>query len=296
MFRRIVHSFSRFALLCCLLVIGVVAYAQQSASPPDHDETEIKAPATEGTSVRTTKAKTSPTQAETTTKRRDPTPDGPPFVRYTGELMRDSKSAISGVFPITFELYEREKDTTPLWQEQHFVAVDLGTYTIDLGKQNTLPKDVLNQRRWLAVNVQNLGELLREQITLKPYKSEQPQPPTKIQNLSFAELADRAVTADLAHMAADAQRLGGKTLEEIDRFGELQRQFVQLRARVNNIQSMGNTTVAERTTMTDPVGNGPGEHFRLRCPAGQVVVGITGRANDAIRNAQLICAPLEPMR
>lgn len=296
MFVRFATRSLPLLLLLSALLVAAAAYAQTTTPSKAHDEAAIKAPATEGNRGRAATSNAAPSKAEAPQKRRAPASDDAPFVRYTGELMRDSKSAISGVFPITFELYDNEKDSTPIWQERHFVAVDLGTYTIDLGKQTALPAHLLNQRRWLAVNVQNLGELLREQITLKPHKDEQKQAPTKIDRLSFAELADRAVTADLAHVAADAQRLGGKTLEEIDRFGELQRQFVQLRARVNNIQSMGNTTVAERTTMSDPVGSGPGEYFRLRCPAGQVVVGITGRANDAIRNAQLICAPLEPMR
>lgn len=293
MLPRIAPRFQRTALLCALLIVSALAYAQPSAPAPNDSSADIKAPATEDQRAKEAPA---PSKAKATRTSARPDAQNTPYVRYTGELMRDSKSAISGVFPITFALYENEKDSTPLWEETHYVAVDLGTYTIDLGKQSALPKELLHQRRWLAVEVQNLGELLREQITLTPHTHDREEAPTKIKNLSFAELADRAVTADLAHMAADAQRLGGKTLEEIDRFGELQRQFVQLRARVNNIQSMGNTTVAERTTMSDPVGTGPGEHFRLRCPAGQVVVGISGRANDAIRNAQLICAPLEPMR
>lgn len=293
MLLRIAPRFQHTTLLCCILAFSTLAVAQPSASAQTDSAADIKAPATKGDSTTDAPA---PSKAKATRKREDPNAQTTPFVRYTGELMRDSKSALSGVFPITFSLHENEKDTTPIWQETHYVAVDLGTYTIDLGKQAQLPKELLHQRRWLAVEVQNLGELLREQITLKPHDDSHKDPPTKIKNLSFAELADRAVTADLAHVAADAQRLGGKTLAEIDRFGELNRQFVQLRARVNNIQAMGNTTVAERTTMSDPIGTGPGEHFRLRCPAGQVVVGITGRANDAIRNARLICAPLEPMR
>lgn len=285
---RIAHRFSLFLCLSACLALGVGASAQKNDAANDAGEADIKAPATEGKAPNPKNA--------TRAKRATPPNDDHPVVRYTGELMRDSKTALSGVFPITFELYENEDDSTPFWQEQHFVAIDLGTYTIDLGAKEKLPKDVIQQRRWLAVHVEGLGELLREQITLTPHKDTRRETPTKIKNLSFAELADRAVTADLAHVASDAQRLGGKTLEEIDRFGELQRQFVQLRARVNNIQNIGGTTVAERTSMTEEVGTGPGEHFQLKCPKGQVVVGVTGRANDAIRHAKLICAPLEETR
>lgn len=285
---RIAQRFLPLLLLTGCLTLVVGASAQKNDAANDDAEADIKAPATEG--------KAPNPGARQRAKRATPQDKSQPVVRYTGELMRDSKTALSGVFPITFELYENEGDSTPFWQEQHFVAIDLGTYTIDLGAKEKLPKEVIKQRRWLAIHVEGLGELLREQITLTPHEDRTKETPTKIKKLSFAELADRAVTADLAHVAADAQRLGGKTLEEIDRFGELQRQFVQLRARVNNIQNIGGTTVAERTSMTEEVGTGPGDHFQLKCPKGQVVVGVTGRANDAIRHAKLICAPLEETR
>lgn len=285
---RTVFRVSIFCLFCVSLIAAVSAYAQKSSADAGDPSSPIEAPATEDTSKPSTQSRPA--------LRRDREPSGQQFVRYTGELMQDSKTPLSGVFPITFELYDAEKDDKPIWREKHFVAVDLGAYTIDLGKETAIPSELIRQRRWLAVRVDTLGELLREQITLNEFRPTERLAPKSIKNLSFAELADRAVTADHAYVAADAQRLGGKTLEEIDRFGELQRQFVQLRARVNNIQNMGGTSVARRTSMSEPIGSGPGAHFRVQCPEGQVMVGITGRADDAIRHAKLICAPLEQTR
>lgn len=288
---RTVFRLSVFCLLCVSVMAAVSAYAQRSSADAADSSPPIEAPATKDAKANAA----SSTQRPSKPRRQRATPSEQ-FVRYTGELMQDSKTPLSGVLPITFELYESEDDDTAIWKEKHYVAVDLGTYTIDLGKSTPIPSELIRQRRWLAVRVDTLGELLREQITLNEYQPTDKEAPKKIKNLSFAELADRAVTADHAHIAADAQRLGGKTLEEIDRFGELQRQFVQLRSRVNNIQNMGGTSVARRTSMSEPIGNGPGAHFRVQCPEGQVMVGITGRADDAIRHAQLICAPLEQTR
>lgn len=287
---RTVFRLSVLCLLCVSLVAAVSAYAQKSSADAADPASAIEAPGTDDANDRVV----SPAQKRARPRRERDTQE--PFVRYTGELMQDAKTPLSGVFPVTFELYDREKDDKPIWQEKHFVAVDLGTYTIDLGKQTSIPSALIGQRRWLAVSVDTLGELLREQITLNAYAPAESVAPKRIKDLSFAELADRAVTADHAHVAADAQRLGGKTLQEIDKFGELQRQFVQLRARVNNIQNLGGTSVARRTSMSEPIGNGPGAHFRVQCPEGQVMVGLTGRADDAIRHAQLICAPLEQTR
>lgn len=287
---RTVFRLSVLCLLCVSVIAAVSAYAQKSSADTADTASAIEAPSNDDANSRA--ASSARNRARARQERGTP----PPFVRYTGELMQDEKTPLSGVFPITFELYEGETDDTPIWKEKHFVAVDLGTYTIDLGKTSPIPTELMRQRRWLAVRVDTLGELLREQITLNAYTPPESTAPKSIKNLSFAELADRAVTADHAHVAADAQRLGGKTLQEIDKFGELQRQFVQLRARVNNIQNLGGTSVARRTSMSEPIGNGPGAHFRVQCPEGQVMVGLTGRADDAIRHAQLICAPLEQTR
>lgn len=293
---RILFRLGVFCILCCAIAAAVTAYAQQSSDENVEASSNIEAPATQGAKSNANASDDATPQRKRAPRRTQNASSDAPFVRYTGELMQDSNSPLSGVFPITFELYENENDDTPIWREKHFVAVDLGAYTIDLGKRTAIPARNFKQQRWLAVNVDTLGELLREQITLREHTPKTSTAPKNIKNLSFAELADRAVTADRAHVAEDAQRLGGKTLEEIDRFGELQRQFVQLRARVNNIQAMGGTQVARRTSTSEAIGNGPGQHFRVQCPEGQVVVGITGRANDAIRNAQLICAPLEQTR
>ncbi len=220
----------------------------------------------------------------------------PFLVRYTGELMRADSTPISGVLPMTFSLYTNENDDKAIWKERHYVAVDLGTYTIDLGQQVQLSRSLENQTRWLAIEIDSFGEVLREKMVLRPWTNPKPQTPTHVQNLSFAEIADRALTADHAHMAADAERLGGKTLKEIDKYGELYRDFVQLRAKLNAIQASGGTRVAERTTITEEAGKRGGQYFRVTCPEGQVVVGITGSADDSIHELKLICAPLENRR
>lgn len=215
------------------------------------------------------------------------------IVRYTGELIDNENNPISGVFGVTFRLYEEEDSKQPIWSERLFVAVDLGTYTIDLGQQTPLAQNLTNQRRWLSVSVDTLGELLREQVVLRPYTPARETAPERIRELSFAALADRAVSADTARVAEDAERLGGKTLADLDRYPELYRQVVELRSQVQAIRNSGGTRVARRTTTTETTGGPGGVHFRITCPEGQVVVGITGRAGSAIDALGLVCAPLE---
>ena len=220
----------------------------------------------------------------------------PLIVRYSGELIDEEGKPISGVFGITFQLFETEDGAENIWSERLFVAVDLGEYTVDLGRQNALPRNLTDQRRWLSVEVDGVGELLREQIPLRAPSATPPGVPARIEELSFASLADRAVSADTARVAENAERLGGKTLEEIDRYPELYRQFMELRSQVHAIRNSGGTRVARRTTTTEQTGGPGGAHYRITCPDGQVVIGITGRAGNVVDAIGVICAPLEQAR
>lgn len=269
--------------LTCLLAASVIALAQAPITPIDAPTDDA---ADDPALPRTPRARAAALA-------------GPPtelIVRYNGELIDDEGQPISGVFGITFQLFEAEAGTEAVWSEQRFVAVDLGEYTVDLGSLSTLPPNLTNQRRWLAVEVAGVGELLREPITLRAHSAEPPSVPARIEALTFASLADRAVSADAARIAENAERLGGKTLEEIDRYPELYRQFMELRSQVHAIRNSGGTRVARRTTTTEQTGGPGGAHYRITCPEGQVVVGITGRAGNVVDALGVICAPLEQAR
>lgn len=215
------------------------------------------------------------------------------LVQYTGELLDADSKPLSGVMGVTFRLYDEEDSDRPIWSERLFVAVDLGVYTVLLGEDTPFPRELSGQRRWLSVNLDTVGELLRENFVLSPYAPATKETPARIQQLSFAALADRAVMADHARIAEDAERLGGKTLAEIDRYPELYRQFMELRSQLHAIRNSGGTRVARRTTTTETVGGPGGVTYRITCPEGQVVVGITGRAGSVVDALGVVCAPLE---
>lgn len=218
------------------------------------------------------------------------------LVRYTGELIDQAASPISGVFGIHFRLFENQGDTAPVWTERSFVAVANGAYTIDLGALTPIPRTLQGKRLWLAVDVDTLGELVRDPLVLRAYQPPPPAVGRRLADLSFAALADRALLADRAFDAENSQRLGGKTLAEIDRYPELYRQFMELRQQVTAIRHSGGTRVARRTTTMDAIGGPGGAGYRVACPDGQVMVGITGRAGNVVDAISIICAPLENVR
>lgn len=195
-----------------------------------------------------------------------------------------------------FRLFEDEAATSPVWTERSFVAVTNGAYTIDLGSITPLPRSLHGRRLWLSVDVDTLGELVRDAVHVRPYRPAPPAVTSRLAEITFAALADRALLADRAFEAEDAQRLGGKTLAEIDRYPELYRQFMELRQQVTAIRHSGGTRVARRTTTMDMTGGPGGAGFRVTCPDGQVMVGITGRAGSVIDAISVICAPLENVK
>lgn len=220
----------------------------------------------------------------------------PKVFRFVGELLDSNTQPLSGVFRFTFELHNEQRSSSPAWSESNFVAVEIGSYTIDLGKVRSIPDNLFGKQMFLAVKVEGFGEILRQRVTLTPYVPSAPELPPAIAELAFAALADRALLADRARQAEDSDRLGGKTLAEIDKYPELQRQFVELRQQLNIIRTTGGTRVAERTTVTERVGGHAGIEYRTMCPQGQVVVGIAGRADQGVDSISLICAPLEHAR
>ena len=222
--------------------------------------------------------------------------DETPLLRFVGELLDENNQPISGVFRVTFELHNTERSTTPAWSESDFVAVELGAYTVDLGKTTPIPNALFGKKAWLSVAIQGFGEVLRQELTVERYTPPPIAVPPAIAEIAFAALADRALLADRARGADDADRLGGKTLAEIDRYPELHRLFTELRQQVNIIRTSGGTRVANRTTAVERVGGNGGVEYRSTCPEGQVVVGISGRADEGVNAIGLICAPLEHAR
>lgn len=208
---------------------------------------------------------------------------------FTGELIDAENTAISGLFRMTFHAYREPTGGTSLWQESQFVAVEGGMYSVSLGAQTPLPAELNGQNLFVAV------ELGGSEISRAPALiATTPPPRTREQiiaglDIVYADLAERAVEAEMATQAEDCLRIGGLTLDEIDRYDELVEQIVSVREDVNRVTrpTMGRTTNLER------IGGGGGLPYSRSCPPNHVVVGFRGGAGDLIDSIELICAPIE---
>lgn len=217
--------------------------------------------------------------------------DGVALVTFTGELIDGESRPISGVFPIQFRLYEAETGGEPLWAEGRFVSVAEGMYEVQLGATEPIPAELYGRTLFVGVELGSAGEISRAPLLV----AGQAAPPSREDviaglDIIWADLADRAVQAEEALEADDCIRVGGKTLEEIDRFDELLAQLVTVREEVTRATR---ATVGGRTTTLERIGGGGGLPYARNCPPNHVVVGIRGGAGDLIDSIELVCAPLE---
>lgn len=212
-------------------------------------------------------------------------------VDYRGELIDGDSRPISGVFPLQFDLYEQESGGPSLWSETHWVSVADGLYDVRLGRALPVPEDFGGRALYVGVRIAGGDELTRVQRTIEIT----PPAPTRDQiigalAITFAELADRAVYCDEARIADDCQMLGGKRLEEVDRFDELLEQIIRLRGEV---ESATRVTTSSRTVTLERIGGAGGNPYARSCPPGHIVTGIRGGAGDLIDSIELVCAPLQ---
>jgi hypothetical protein len=217
--------------------------------------------------------------------------DGPVSVPFRGELIDGQNAPISGVFPMEFRVYDSETGTAPVYTEPHFVAVVEGMYEIRMGVSQPLPPELLGRPVWVAVHLGSTGEISRVATVLAQVEGT-PSREAIIGSLdiTWADLAERAVQAEEALDADDCLRVGGKTLEELDRYEELLAQLVEVRQAVNEATR---PSIGGRTTTLERIGGSGGLPYSRNCPPNHVVVGVRGGAGDLIDSIELICAPLE---
>ena len=232
-------------------------------------------------------------------------------VSYEGRLQDGSQKPIAGIFPLEFRLYQSAEGKAPIWKESK-----------DRPIRGAIVKP--GDEVFLSVNLQDGGELTREPLVIpsdpKAAKEAAPGQDNKAPDegpvvaqqkqdqapgspsapkgqykteSSFAELADFAKRAEVAE---NAQKLGGKTL------GELEEEMDRLSTRINELRkAQGEGGGAEGAAMrlgasTEILqragGTGGGPYVR-ECPPNHVVTGIRGTAGALIDSIQLICTPLE---
>ena len=220
-------------------------------------------------------------------------------VSYTGQLLGEGDTPVSGVFPFTFALYRGDNSKTHLWQESHHVAIVEGKYRVKLGSSAPIPQRLKLEDLHISVSLQDGPELVRE--PLGPALAAEPEEPapavpqappgTDMSNApgarnlgsgtkTMVDYADRAGYAIEAEHAAGADKLEGKTLEQV--VEHIDEKRGGKRVRVGSVRKLAGH-----------VGGYGGGSYEEVCPRGYVVIGIRGTAGMYIDGIQVICAPLE---
>ena len=212
-------------------------------------------------------------------------------IAYRGEIIDDGGVPISGVFPLTFKLYRSEGGRTGFWEEAHFVSVYEGVYDVVLGNTTPIPAEHVGTDVFIAVEVGDIGEFTRHSITIVPLTAPQTREEVIAElDITFADVADRSLFAVEATTADDCTRLGGKTLEELDRYDELLGEMAELRDRLDDVSG---AQLGSRTTTLERIGGSGGNSYSRTCPPGHVVTGARGGAGALIDSIELICSPLQ---
>lgn len=218
-------------------------------------------------------------------------------VEYHGELLDEDNQPISGIFPLAFRFYGSEEGDRPAWTERQFVSVHLGEYVVDLGTASPITRQLDGRDVFLAVELESIGEIVRHAFKVSSTAPTGPNAPIieNIETLQFAQIADRALLADRARVAEDCERLGGMTVDQLNRYDELELEIRQLRQQIQTMQTAGTGggTIGSRTITLEAAGGGGGTPYRYNCPPNHVAVGLSGTAGNLLDSAALICAPLE---
>jgi hypothetical protein len=201
-------------------------------------------------------------------------------VEYQGKVVDEDSRPVSGIFPMTFKVYEGLKSKKAIWSETFWVAVDRGLYKVTLGKRKPLPKRDDLERLVLGVEIKGVGEVVREPFPATGFQVRPlEQTSHKQGGVKYAESAGYAVEAE---HAKNADRLQNLTLED------LIRKLVE--------EGIGGAKV--QVGKTKKLGNrvgGPGgtAEYNENCPKGYVMTGIKGGAGAYVDSIQIICSPIE---
>jgi len=225
---------------------------------------------------------------------------------YEGKLQNSEGRAISGIFPLTFELHRRARGGRSVWKEKHFVAVDAGAYTVELGRVARIKGSIDLSRVYLGVSM-GKAELFREKLDQAIVKdtaaapAPAPAPVTGPATPAVAPVQPSAATGavktkngrtmvDYAEEAGEAYVAGQAKVAE--RIGSLKAKDIE--DAVKKLKKFkGGASLGTKKRYTKLVGGERGVEYSLMCPKGHVVTGLTGGAGLYIDSIKLICQPLE---
>ncbi len=201
-------------------------------------------------------------------------------VTRAGRMVDEADKPMGGVFPMIFRLHPDAKSRRVIWTETHWVAVDLGNYSVRLGAMKPLPAARALQKAWMSVEVRGVGVVAREPWTdtasaatteAAPEKGA----PSSKGDVRFAEASSFA--AEASH-AKNSDKLQDMTAADIIRKAGEERSDV---------------TVGTAKRPGNKVGGPGGRPFEETCPKGYVMTGIKGASATYLDSIQIICSPLE---
>ncbi len=246
-------------------------------------------------------------------------------IDYQGQLLDERQRPVAGIFPLEFAMYKGEKDRRPAWRETHWVSVVDGKYDVRLGGTRTIRDSIAKPGDTVFLSVMwDKSELTREPFAIPadadakvaeakvadadPVAEPVPEPvdeapvpaegkavaPPKTVYKSEASFADVADYANRAGVAENAEKLGGKSL------GDLQKSLKDVERKLDNHRADadvhggggGGATLGSETTVMPRAGGGGGRPYVRECPPGHVVTGIRGGAGALIDSIQLVCSPM----
>ena len=241
-------------------------------------------------------------------------PDGSAgvVVDYRGELQDADGNPISGVFHLAFKLYGDSNASQSAWSTNQYVAIDEGTYKVPLGRRAKLPRSTIEGPVWIGVELVGEGEILRDRFRIQQSQVAARQPAgesagelvdtTKTRDMikkarntdqmAFADVSERSVTADKAEVAEKALKVGSMSANEIERLSNLALERPGEHIADPNAHQASGGGIGDKRRVMDSVGGPGGRSYDRQCPPGYVVTGIRGGAGRVVDSIAIICQPL----
>ena len=234
------------------------------------------------------------------------------IIEYHGELEDAGGRPISGIFPLRFKIYSDANSDDALWTEKQYVTVVGGDYHVPLGRKADLARSTTSGLRWIGVELVGDGEILRDKFDVEESQittsggggapddshesSETKELIKKAQNtdkMAFADVAERAVSADHADHATTADKVGSLSADKIEKLSNLALERLGEHIADPKAHDASGGKLGERTRVMDSVGGGGGRPYEETCPPGFVVTGIKGGSGRVVDSLSIICTELK---
>ena len=216
----------------------------------------------------------------------------PRTVQYEGKLQDAQRKPGGGVYKLSFSLHRSAKRGKSLWTESHFVSVENGLYSLELGLKRPIPKKLKLGKLYLAVSLTGGPEIVRERVNLNTVtgvSKEEPtaSKPTRSQGNSVRSDAKGRTVVDYAENAGLA--FEAEHAKVSDKVGNMSEADILASIR----DAGGKAGLGSGKRYTGSAGGDGGVQYELKCPKGHVVTGVRGGSGIYLDSIQLICSPLE---